>query len=116
MAKDLSEIINTRPLLMLGMGNPMRGDDAIGHMLAESLASLNGDGFQAHAVGTAIENAMSWIRQADTVLLVDAVLETCFKPCPELLKFYPGLPAAGSTFLWRWLRRRQEAAEQPCSG
>jgi hydrogenase maturation protease len=59
------------------MGNPMRGDDAIGHRLAEALEPLNGSGFQAHAVGTAVENAMSWIRQAagGTVLLVDAVFD-----------------------------------------
>jgi hydrogenase maturation protease len=73
----LSDILKARPLLMLGIGNPMRGDDAIGHMLAESLESLNGDGFQAHAVGTAVENAMSWIRQTagGTLLLVDAVFD-----------------------------------------
>jgi hydrogenase maturation protease len=73
----LSEILKIRPLLLLGMGNPMRGDDAIGHLLAESLESLNSEGFQSHAVGTAIENAMSWIRQTagGAVLLVDAVFD-----------------------------------------
>jgi hydrogenase maturation protease len=73
----LSDILKARPLLVLGIGNPMRGDDAIGHMLAESLEPLNGDGFQAHAVGTAVENAMSWIRQTagGTLLLVDAVFD-----------------------------------------
>jgi hydrogenase maturation protease len=77
MATSLNDIIKHRPLLVLGMGNPMRGDDAIGHLLAESLEPLNGDGFQAHAVGTAVENAMSWIRQAagGTLLLVDAVFD-----------------------------------------
>lgn len=76
-AMMLTDIIKTRPLLVLGMGNPMRGDDAIGHMLAESLASMNANGFQARAVGTAVENAMSWIRQAagGAVLLVDAVFD-----------------------------------------
>lgn len=59
------------------MGNPMRGDDAIGHLLAESLESLRIEGVQAHAVGTAVENAMSWIRQTagGAVLLVDAVFD-----------------------------------------
>jgi hydrogenase maturation protease len=64
-------------LLVLGIGNPLRGDDAIGHMLAEALEPLNGQIFQAHAVGTAVENAMGWIREASggTVLLVDAVFD-----------------------------------------
>jgi hydrogenase maturation protease len=77
MAHSLTDIIKQRPLLVLGMGNPMRGDDAIGHLLAESLEPLNGAGFQAHAVGTAVENAMSWIRQAagGTLLLIDAVFD-----------------------------------------
>lgn len=74
---QLSEIIKSRPLLLLGIGNPMRGDDAIGHMLAESLEPLNGSGFQAHAVYAAVENAMSWVRQTagGTVLLADAVFD-----------------------------------------
>ncbi len=74
---DLPEIVKSRPLLVLGMGNPLRGDDAIGHRLAESLESLNGDGFQAHAVGIAVENAMRWVRETagGTVLLVDAVFD-----------------------------------------
>jgi hydrogenase 3 maturation protease len=77
MEQDLSEIIKTRPLLLLGIGSPLRGDDAIGHLLAESLEPLNRDGFQAHAVGTAVENAMRWVREmaSGAVLLVDAVLD-----------------------------------------
>ena len=77
MEQDLSEIIKIRPLLLLGVGSPLRGDDAIGHLLAESLTPCNGDGFQAHAVGTAVENAMCWVRglAGGTVLLVDAVLD-----------------------------------------
>jgi hydrogenase maturation protease len=73
----LDEILKIRPLLLLGMGNPMRGDDAIGHLLAESVESFNKEGFQAHAVGTAIENAMSWVRKSaeGAVLLVDAVFD-----------------------------------------
>jgi hydrogenase maturation protease len=73
----LSDIIKARPLLVLGMGNPLRGDDAIGHRLAEALEPLNGEGFQAHAVGTAVENVMRRIRETanGTVLLVDAVFD-----------------------------------------
>jgi hydrogenase 3 maturation protease len=74
---SLSEILQARPLLLLGIGNPMRGDDAIGHLLAKELEKKNSPGFQAHAVGTAIENATRWIRETagGTVLLVDAVFD-----------------------------------------
>ena len=74
---SLSEILQFRPLLLLGIGNPLRGDDAIGHLLAKELEGMDNPGFQAHAVGTAIENAMSWIREmaGGTLLLVDAVFD-----------------------------------------
>jgi hydrogenase maturation protease len=74
---SLSGIFRARPLLLLGMGNPLRGDDAIGHLLAKELEGIDSPGFQAHAVGTAIENAMCWIRgmAGGTLLLVDAVFD-----------------------------------------
>ena len=77
MMPPLSEILKMRPLLLLGMGNPLRGDDAIGHRIAETLEPLSGERFQAHAVGTAVENAMRWIREAagGAVLLADAVFD-----------------------------------------
>jgi hydrogenase maturation protease len=78
---SLSEILHARPLLLLGVGNPLRGDDAIGHLLAQELEHRNDLGFQAHAVGTAIENAMRWIREMDggTLLLMDAVFDESVK-------------------------------------
>jgi hydrogenase maturation protease len=74
---SLQEIICKRPLLVLGMGNPLRGDDAIGHLLAQELESKSDENFRVHAVGIAVENAMRWIREAagGTVLLVDAVYD-----------------------------------------
>lgn len=73
----LSDIVRARPLLLLGMGNPLRGDDAIGHLLAQDLELWHDQGFQAHAVGIGVENAMRWVREAagGTVLLVDAVYD-----------------------------------------
>jgi hydrogenase 3 maturation protease len=77
MDSNLIQIIQKRPLVLLGMGNPLRGDDAIGHLLAKKLEPLDRPGFQAHAVGTAVENAMSWVRQAagGAILLADAVFD-----------------------------------------
>jgi hydrogenase maturation protease len=73
----LSDILKAHPLLLLGMGNPLRGDDAIGHLLAEELGPIHREGFEAHAVGTAVENAMRWVRETagGTLLLVDAVFD-----------------------------------------
>ena len=73
----LSEIVKARPFLLLGMGNPLRGDDAVGHLLAADLEPLNKEGFQARAVGTSVENAMRRIRETagGTLLLVDAVFD-----------------------------------------
>jgi hydrogenase maturation protease len=72
------------------MGNPLRGDDAIGHRLAEALELLSGAGFQAHAVGAAVENAMRWVRETagGTVLLVDAVFDESLEEGAWAL--YPG--------------------------
>jgi hydrogenase maturation protease len=77
LSPPLQEIIRQRPLLLLGMGNPMRGDDAIGHLLAQALEPRSNESFRVHAAGIAIENAMRWIREAagGTVLLVDAVFD-----------------------------------------
>lgn len=71
----LCDILKTRPLLILGMGNPLRGDDAVGHILAQHLEPLSGDGFKAMAVGVSIENATRWVRETagGALLLVDAV-------------------------------------------
>lgn len=73
----LSDILRVRPLLLLGMGNPLRGDDAIGHLLAEALEPGSGGGFSARAVGVSIENALRWVREESggTVLVADAVFD-----------------------------------------
>ena len=73
----LSDILRVRPLLLLGMGNPLRGDDAIGHALAEALEPESGDGFRARAVGVSIENALRWVREESggTGLVADAVFD-----------------------------------------
>jgi hydrogenase maturation protease len=86
----LSEILKSRPLLLLGMGNPLRGDDAIGHLLAEALEPLIRPGFHAHAVGASVENAMRWVRETagGAVLLVDAVFDESLEEGAWAL--YPG--------------------------
>jgi hydrogenase maturation protease len=81
-AKQLQAILRLAkdrglPVVLLGIGNPLRGDDAIGNDLAHSLAELNAAHFQAYEVGTSIENASHWVRRAagGVLLLVDAVFD-----------------------------------------
>ncbi len=61
-------------LLVLGVGNEMLGDDAVGHLLAEDLAAIPRDGFLAAGAGVAIENAGPLVRRhrPDVVILLDA--------------------------------------------
>ncbi|MBN2338999.1 MAG: hydrogenase maturation protease [Acidobacteria bacterium] len=73
----LADILRVRPLLLLGVGNPLRGDDAIGHALAEALEPESGGGFRARPVGVSIEGALGWVREeaGGTVLVADAVYD-----------------------------------------
>jgi len=65
-----------QPLLVVGIGNEMLGDDAVGHLLAEDLASIRRDGFLAAVVGIAIENAGPLIRRhrPDVLVVLDAAI------------------------------------------
>lgn len=64
-----------QPIVLLGIGNEFRGDDAIGHLLAQDLAGLGLPGLQACPVGIALENATHLVAKhgARVLLLVDAV-------------------------------------------
>lgn len=85
----LCKLLQLDTVVLLGVGNPLRGDDAIGYKLAESLVEFNNDRFQSHPVGTPVENAMSWVRQAGggVLILADAVFD---ESLPEgSWAFYP---------------------------
>jgi hydrogenase maturation protease len=64
-----------QPIVLLGIGNEFRGDDAIGHLVAQGLAELELPGLRAFPVGIALENATHLVarHQAQVLLLVDAV-------------------------------------------
>jgi hydrogenase maturation protease len=63
-------------LLLLGVGNPMLGDDGVGVRIAEDVAALGSEAFAAVPVGIALENAAHLVgrHRADVVVLVDAAL------------------------------------------
>jgi hydrogenase 3 maturation protease len=64
-----------QPIVLLGIGNEFRGDDAIGHLVAQDLAGLGLPGLRAFPVGIALENATHLVARhsAKVLLLVDAV-------------------------------------------
>lgn len=69
-------------LLVLGVGNDMLGDDAIGVLIARDLEALNSETFLSMPVGIGVENAGHLIRRhrADVVLIFDAVAAPGRKP------------------------------------
>ena len=64
-----------QPIALLGIGNPLRGDDAIGNLLAGRLQELDLPGLHAFPVGIALENSTHLVarHKAGVLLLVDAV-------------------------------------------
>lgn len=64
-----------QPIVLLGIGNAFRGDDAIGHLLAQSLDERKLPGLSSFAVGISMENATHLVARhgAKVLILVDAV-------------------------------------------
>jgi hydrogenase 3 maturation protease len=62
-------------VLVLGLGNEMLGDDAVGALIARDLEGLGGERFAAADVGVAIENSAHLVKRfaADLLILVDAI-------------------------------------------
>ncbi len=59
--------------LVIGMGNPWRGDDGIGHAVVEAVESR--PEVKTMAVQQLVPELAEWIRTADRVLFVDASIE-----------------------------------------
>lgn len=58
--------------LVIGIGNPLRGDDGLGHRLTERLKSIAPDELDIKSIaGGALELMDAW-RDADEVVVVDA--------------------------------------------
>ncbi len=69
-------------VLLLGIGNELLGEDAVGALIARDLAAVEVERFESVAVGIAIENAshLPVRRQADLVVLVDAAVTHSRRP------------------------------------
>jgi len=61
-------------VLLLGIGNELRGDDAVGHLIAQDLSRHSRGPFLSVSAGVALENASYLVRRhaADLLFLVDA--------------------------------------------
>ena len=64
-------------LVLLGLGNELRGDDAVGTVLARDLSALGLPGLKSFPVGISVENSTHLVARhgARIMLLVDAVSE-----------------------------------------
>lgn len=64
-----------RKVLIVGIGNELRGDDGIGCLIARDAAKVELEGLEGIDAGIAIENASGAIRNANAglILMVDAV-------------------------------------------
>lgn len=61
-------------ILVMGIGNELLGDDAVGVLIAQDLTGLNSETFLSVPVGISVENASHLVRRhrADLVILLDA--------------------------------------------
>jgi len=62
-------------IVLLGIGNELRGDDGIGHIIAQNLSEAEISGLRAFPVGISLENATHLVARHDAglLILVDAV-------------------------------------------
>jgi len=64
----------TERRLVIGVGNPDRGDDAIGRMVARRLKSKAGQGIEICELNGEITAILERLESADAVCLVDAAI------------------------------------------
>lgn len=60
--------------LVIGYGNPLRGDDALGHAAAEAIASLQIPNVEVIRVHQLLPELCDNIKNADRVLFIDAAI------------------------------------------
>jgi hydrogenase maturation protease len=64
-----------RSVLILGVGNPLAGDDAVGVHAIEALAAAGDlpEGIRLLDVGVLVMDILAWIRPDEPVVILDAV-------------------------------------------
>ena len=65
-----------KPVLLVGIGNPLMGDEGVGFHIVEHLAGdpRIGPGTEALWAGTDLSRAFEWMRGRRAVVIVDALL------------------------------------------
>jgi hydrogenase maturation protease len=63
-----------KPILILGLGNPLMGDDGVGHKVAELLASRLPDDCEVICAGTDVLRWADEMEGRSRVILIDALL------------------------------------------
>lgn len=83
----------TRPVLVLGLGNPIMGDDGVGIIALERFRERYGvpDGVELMDGGTWGMNLLPWIEAAGKLLLVDAI-RAGLEPGADVFLDGPDLP------------------------
>lgn len=77
-----------RNLLIIGVGNPLRGDDAVGNEVTARIAAEQIEGVFTMQVQQLTTDLLDEILQADATVVVDASLNT------ESVELYQASPAA----------------------
>jgi hydrogenase maturation protease len=75
--------------LLVGLGNPLMGDEGVGWHIAERLAAdpRTGAGTEVRWAGTDLSRAFEWMRGRGTVVIVDALLGGAEPGAVAILKF-----------------------------
>lgn len=69
----------TRKWLIIGLGNPDRGDDTVGRVVAEQLRSRVNDDIEILEHNGEVTALLEWLENAEVVYLIDAAA-SCEKP------------------------------------
>jgi hydrogenase maturation protease len=84
------------PQLVIGIGNTLRGDDAVGWLLAEQARGWKRPGLEVSAVQQLTPELAPRLAAAGEVLFIDACFADAAAPGPSLLPLAPGALASGT--------------------
>jgi hydrogenase maturation protease len=84
-------------VLVIGYGNTLRGDDAVGPLIAEQVATWNWPEVRSLLVHQLTPELAAELTQVETVFFVDAGLAT---DSPQLERIYPTEVVTGLDHAW----------------
>jgi len=66
--------MSRKPILLLGLGNPILGDDAIGILVAQSIAENRSDEIDVEEISASGIEVMELMLDREKVIIVDAIM------------------------------------------